>query len=191
MNMKLFPIGIFALLAMVSTSFAQSQTNGAGAPLTQTFNIRVPKNITITCPDVVVDHTHDGSDTNQAFPDTQSWVVKGNSTNGVTVNFTLNSPFTLDGLGSTDNDKRRDASLTITPGATQGPASWTAATSTIATDAQVGTLTASYSAQSDGVGRAIFDLDMTFVNTLNSEGFGSYQEGTYTTTVTGEVTENP
>lgn len=188
---RIVAFSVIALLGLAPSAWAQSQTNGAGSPLSQSFRIRVPKNITITCPDIVVEHTHDASDANQVFPDTQSWVVKGNSTKGVTVTFTLDSPFTLDGLGSTDNDKRRDASLTITPGATQGPATWTSATQTIATDAFGGTLNASYSAESDGVGRAIFDLDMTFVNTLNGEGFGSYQEGTYITTVTGEVTEKP
>ncbi len=190
MTRKILLVAAVLSIASLSGSsvFAQVQTNPADTPLIQTFRINVPKNITITCPDILVEHNHDGNDNDQVFPVTQSWEVKGNAQAGVTVTFSLDGPFTT-GAGNVDH-QRRDASLQITPGATLGPATWTSPTSTLATDIENAIMTDSYTASSDGVGRAVFNLDMTFVNDLSGGGFGTYEDGVYDTTVTGEVTEN-
>lgn len=190
MTRKLLLVAAVLSIASLSgqSAFAQSQTNGADTPLTQTFRINVPKNITITCPDLLVEHVHDGNDTDQVFPVTQSWEVKGNAQAGVTVTFDLDGPF-IKGAGNLDH-LRRDASLQITPAGTLGPATWTSPTSTLTTDIATAKMSDSYTASSNGVGRAVFDLDMTFVNDLSGGGFGTYEDGVYNTTVTGEVTEN-
>ncbi len=183
---------VAAVLSIVSLSesavYAQSQTNGAGVPLIQRFQITVPQNITITCPDVLVQELHDGSDADHTFI-SQQWEVKGNSQKGVNVTFRLDGPFTIG--GSVLDHQRRDASLLISPGTTLGPATWNSGVATLATDIDNAVMFDNYSAQSTGVGRSIFNLDMTFVNSLAGGGFGTYEAGLYETTVTGEVTENP
>lgn len=172
-----------------SSLFAQGpQTNGANAPLTQRYQINVPQNITITCPETLVIINHDDTDTDQVFP-TQTWEVKGNAQPGVTVTFQLTGPFDLIG-GSGLNHQMRDASLDIAIASTQGPAVWTGSAANISSDISGGTAPPVYTATSTGVGRAFFDLDMTFVNYLGANGYGSYEEGTYETSVIGTVTSN-
>ena len=191
MTRKLLIVSAFSLVFCVSqqAAMAQVQTNGADDPLTQRFTLTVPRNITITCPNINVTMTHDETDTNQTFP-TQTWEVKGNTTNGVTVTFQLTGPFDLIG-GTGQTHQMRDASLAIAIASTQGPAVWTPGAPTIATDILGGGAAPIYSADSTGVGRAFFDLDMTFVNALGPDGYGSYQAGDYTTTVIGTVSEKP
>ena len=176
------------VVCLQSSVFAQAQTNGANAPLPQLFRLNVPQNITITCPDVLVEQNHDDTDTDQVFP-TQTWEVKGNAQPGVTVTFQLTGPFVLT-TGSGLNHQMRDASLDINIASTQGPAIWTGSATNIASNITAGTAPPLYTATSNGVGRAYFDLDMTFVNYLGLNGYGSYEEGVYETTVIGTVTSN-
>ncbi|MCA9000142.1 MAG: hypothetical protein KDA80_24305 [Planctomycetaceae bacterium] len=192
---RIFLLPTMAILLSTLSTQASAQvvlspvTKGVDDPIEQTYRITVPKNITITCPDTLVEHVHDGNDTDQTFSAVQIWEVKGNSQKGVTVTFDLDSPFSI--AGSTLDHQRRDASLLITPGTPQGPASWNGTAATIFTDIDNGKLADSWQSQSDGVGRSTFSLTMKFVNQLAGAGFGAYEAGTYETTVTGEVTENP
>lgn len=154
----------------------------------QTFVITVPSEISIQAPTPNVNIVHSGIDADQPFP-SQQWVVLGNVARGVTVTFTLESPF-VTGLGNA-NHLRRDAALTIQPTTTNGPATWTGAVSTISTDIVNGKTLDSWQTVSDDVGTATFDLNMTFLNNLAGGGSGTFAAGVYQTTVTGEITENP
>jgi hypothetical protein len=83
-----------------SLAFAQTSGN-------QTYRVVVPTSVSITAPTEAV-ITHDQSDNPQAFP-VQSWIVKGNSRNGVTVNFSTLTPF----VHTEDNSFKRDALLSL------------------------------------------------------------------------------
>ncbi len=152
----------------------------APAPRTasQTFTVVVPQNISITAPGAVT-ITHDETDNNQSFAQ-QSWVVKGNIRNGVLVSFATGSAF----VHTQDNTFQRNAKLDLAVGTTAGPATWTVTKATDQTDYATADGVASVEANSNGVGRAAFNLGVTFI----TEEFGLFAAGDYVTTVTGTVT---
>lgn len=148
----------------------------------QKFRVRVPTSISITAP-TDVEINHDESDNDQAFP-SQDWVVKANVLGGVLVAFEAQSPFTH----TVDNSFKRDAKLTLSLGATLGPAEWTVTQATDTTDYQAGgdSLKAAVTASSNGVGRATFGLAVEFI----TDNYGTFAAGDYESTIVGTVTAN-
>jgi len=172
---KLLTIAIAITLLQASTLFAQN---------TQKFTVNVPPSISVTAPaDVAI--THDESNNDQAFA-AQTWVVKGNTLNGVTVSFSTGTAFTH----TTDPSFKRDALLGLALGTTTGPAgtTWTVDTASDQTDYANATPdeVATVAASSNGVGSADFDLAVTFI----TDTFGSFAAGAYETTVTGTISSN-
>ena len=147
----------------------------------QQYLVHVQQSVSIT-PPKNVELTHDLSSNPQAFPP-QSWIVAGNTTHGVTVNFAVTKPFTH----STNASFRRDARLSLATGSTTGPASW-AVTQPSASTNYVGNVNgAVVTARSNNVGRANMLLTVTFV----TGDPGLLLAGDYVTTVTGTVSANP
>lgn len=146
----------------------------------QKFTVTVPSNISITAP-VNTALTHDETDNNQAFP-SQTWMVKGNVLNGVSVSFATNQAFTHE----TEPSFKRNAKLDLVKGASLGPATWTVTKATDTTDFAAADGVASVTASSNGVGRSEFNLSVTFI----TDSYGTFAAGNYSTTVTGTVTAN-
>lgn len=167
-------VAIASLLCVGSASFAMGQD------ASQNFRVKVPTSISITAPDAV-EINHDESDNDQSFP-AQSWVVKGNVIGGVTVSFVASTPFTH----TTNAEFKRDAKLSLSLGATAGPANWNISQATAETDYAGNSNTATVSASSDGVGRASFDLAVQFI----TDNYGTFAAGDYESTVVGTVTAN-
>jgi hypothetical protein len=167
-----FPVVLLALAASASMAW--------GATASQNFTVTVPQNISITAP-ANVTLTHDLTENNQVFPP-QAWVVKGNTRLGVTVVFATTQPFT----NASDSNFKRDAKLDLSLGATAGSAKWTITKATDASNYATGGATASVQASSNGTGRAVFNLGVTFV----TNGIDTVENGNYVTTVTGTVTAN-
>lgn len=144
---------------------------------TQTFTVNVPSSISIEAP-AAVSLTHDETNNPQAFP-AQSWTVKGNTLNGLTVAFATAQPF----VHATNNTFKRNARLELALGGVQGPAAWTVTTAADQTDYVANDNVAQVAAESNGVGRATFNLTVKFL----TEEFGVFASGNYSTTVTGTV----
>ncbi|MBL8827907.1 MAG: hypothetical protein JNM18_13100 [Planctomycetaceae bacterium] len=87
---------------------------------------------------------------------------------------------------TTDNSFKRDAQIGLSLASNTGPASWTITQATDATDYGNNDGVATVQATSNGVGRANFNLAVTFV----TDTFGTFAAGNYETTVTGTVTAN-
>ncbi len=145
---------------------------------TQTFTVTVPQNISISAP-AAVSLLHDETDNNQSFAN-QPWVVKGNIRNGVLVSFATGSAF----VHTQDNTFQRNAKLDLGLGTTAGPAIWTITKATDQTDYATADGIATVEANSNGVGRASFNLGVSFI----TEEFGLFAAGDYVTTVTGTIT---
>ena len=161
-----------AMFAVASVAMAQSDS--------QKFTVAVPASLTITAPtDAVL--THDESDNNQAFP-AQQWVVRGNTLSGVSVSFSTAQAFT----NTTDASFKRDVSLGLAVSSSTGPAAWSVSQASDTTDYAGSDEVATVAASSDGVGRATFDLSVSFV----TDSFGTFAEGNYETTVVGTLTAN-
>ena len=169
---------------LVSASNVNAQQNSAN----QTFIVRVPASIAITAPPNV-SITHDQSDNVQTFPN-QQWTVKGNVQNGVLVSFATNKPFTYVDYTGSEKKKgaayQRDARLNLGLAGTQGPASWVITKPTATTNYLAGNGVATVQATSSGVGRATFNLLVSFI----TDSFGTFAAGDYETVVTGTVTAN-
>lgn len=149
-----------------------------GADATQSFKVIVPQSVTITAP-AAVEITHDQTDNLQAFP-TQIWTVRGNGLAGVNVTFETQQPFTH----ATDNSFKRNAKIDLAVGTKQGPADWTISKATDTSDYATNKNKASVAASSNGVGRAQFNINVSFV----TDSFGTFAAGDYLTTVVGTVT---
>lgn len=168
-------ISLFALAALFVATQANAQTSAS-----QKYTVTVPTNISITAPaDVAI--THDETDADQAFP-AQQWTVKGNVLAGVSVSFSTGTAFTH----TTDASFKRDAKLDLSVASNNGPGSWTVSQASDQTDYDNSDEVATVQAASDGVGRATFDLAVSFI----TEEFGTFAAGDYDTTVTGTVTAN-
>ena len=168
----------FAAFAALCGGFAT--TASANNSAQQGFTVVVPQSISITAP-AAVSLTHDQTDNPQAFP-AQQWVVRGNSREGVNVSFATATPFT-----HVDDDTfKRNAQLSLALGTVQGPATWTVDVNNDQTDYVNNDNAALVSASSDGVGRATFNLSVTFV----TGEFGEFAAGDYLTTVVGTVAAN-
>jgi hypothetical protein len=154
---------------------ASAQTSAS-----QKFTVSVPTNISITAPSNTA-LSHDETENNQVFP-SQQWTVKGNVQNGVTVSFATNHPF----VHTTNSNFKRNAKLDLSVGSSTGPATWNVSKATDTTDYVGGLNVASVQASSNGVGRANFNLGVTFI----TNGYGTFAAGDYDTTVTGTVTAN-
>ncbi len=178
MSMKLrFCTLVCAGMALVSgTGVAVGQTTD-----TQTYTVTVPETISVVAPSAAT-LNHDLTANPQSF-DAQTWVVRGNSTTGVTVNFGVTGVF----VHTVDGSFQRDVQLGLSTGATQGPATWTITTASDATALATGDLDATVTAASDDVGRADMALTVTFV----TGDIGTLLEGDYVATVTGTVAANP
>jgi hypothetical protein len=176
--MKFSKLGVLAAFAMLASvpCAALAATTG-----TQTFTVVVPESISIVAPNAVT-ITHDKSDLAQKFP-VQAWVVKGNIKKGVNVAFATATPF----VNTEDTSFKRDAKLELALNGKQGPASWTVEVPIDTSNYAGNKPGASVSAKSDGVGRANFDLTVSFI----TEDFNLFAAGDYTTTVTGTITANP
>lgn len=168
---------VAALLIVSSASIASAQTT---ATATQKFKVIVPANISITAPANVV-ITHDQTDNDQAFPP-QQWTVRGNTLAGVAVSFSTQSPF----VHTTDPTFKRDAQLSLGVGPTTGPATWNITTASDATNYLNADDTATVTASSSGIGKAVFQVNMKFL----TNGFGTFAAGDYESTVVGTVTSN-
>lgn len=171
MNFRLVRIAacFAAILGMSTFAFAGDN---------QTLTVVVPTSISITAP-TAASITHDESDNPQAFP-VQTWAVKGNVRNGMTVTFATNQPF----VHAQDSSFKRNARLELALGTVAGPATWSITSSADQTDYVNNDSVAQVSAESNGVGRANFDLTVKFI----TEEYGLFAAGNYVTTVTGTVT---
>ncbi len=172
MNLR---ITLAALLVATTLSagsaFAQTASQG--------FKVVVPTGLSIVAPtDAQI--THDETDNDNLFP-AQTWVVKGNAANGLTVTFA-----TQDVFKHSSGNFQRDAGLSIALGTTQGPATWNIVTATDQTDYASADPVAQVVASSNGVGRANIDLTVSFV----TEEFGVFAAGDYDMTVVGTVAAN-
>lgn len=170
-----------ARISLALIALATLASNAAAATTaSQKYTVTVPTNISITAPaDVSI--THDETDSDQPFP-AQQWTVKGNVLAGVSVSFTTGSAFTH----TTDPSFKRDAKLDLSVASNNGPGTWTVTQATDQTDYSSSDELATVQAGSDGVGRATFDLAVSFI----TEEFGTFAAGDYDTTVTGTVTAN-
>lgn len=175
MNIRILALSVVALMVVSSSAFAQAPVTAS-----QKYTVNVPTVISITAPSDV-SLTHDQSDNNQIFP-TQSWLVKGNTLAGVSVTFATNQAFTH----TTNANYKRNAKLDLSLGATSGPAIWSITTPSDTTNYAVNDGVAQVAASSNGVGRAGFNLSVTFI----TDQFGSFAAGSYETTVTGTVSAN-
>lgn len=173
--MKLVRVASVVVVLSMLTSSGSAATTGS-----QTFTVVVPTNISITAP-VAATLTHDQTDNPQAFP-AQTWTVKGNSSAGVNVAFATTTAFTHATLPTF----KRNAKLNLAVGTTQGPATWTVGVAQDQTNYGTNDGVAQVTASSSGVGRANFDLSVTFV----TEEFGVFAAGDYSTTVVGTVAAN-
>lgn len=160
-----------ALATLANTVSAQSASQG--------FRVVVPPGLSIVAPSAT-QITHDETDDDNHFP-AQTWVVKGNASNGLTVNFA-----TLGVFKHSSGNYERDAALAIALGTTQGPATWSIGTPTDQTNFRNSKPFAEVVAMSNGVGRANIDLTVSFV----TEEFGIFPAGDYDITVMGTVTAN-
>ena len=163
-----------AVLTLNGTAFSQLTA-------TQDFTVTVPQAISVVSPGAA-SLNHDLSANPQSFA-AQTWVVRGNSTTGVTVNFGVSDVF----VHTVNATYRRDVQLALAAGATQGPATWTITAPSDVTALGTGDLDATVSAASDDVGRADMELTVTFI----TGDLGTLLEGDYLTTVTGTVAANP
>ena len=170
---------VIALAVMFSAASVQAQgrpSSSAG----QKFTVTVPTSVAIVAPtDVQI--THDQTDNDQAFP-VQVWAVKGNVAAGVTVTFSTNQPFT----NISDATFKRDAKLDLAVATTAGPATWSISKATDKTNYLGRVNVATVQAASNGVGKANFNLSVSFLTNT----FGSFIAGDYVTTVTGTITAN-
>lgn len=164
-------VGCIAALSALSNCLVAADTAN------QQFTVNVPTSVSIVAP-AAVSMTHDETDNPQAFP-AQAWVVKGNSTTGVTVTFATAQPF----IHATDANFKRNARLELALGTSQGPAVWQVTAAADQTDYVANDNVAQVTAQSNGVGRANLDLTVKFI----TEEFGVFAAGAYSTTVTGTV----
>ena len=170
------------LLSAAAVSFIVCGSGNlfAQTTATQTFTVTVPQALQITAPTAAT-LTHDGTSNNQTFTP-QPWVVSGNATNGVTVNFGVISAFT----NTTDATYKRDATLTLATGTTTGPATWNITTATATTNYATSNEVATVTAKSNGLGQANMLLTVSFV----TGNFTSLKAGNYLTTVTGTIAAN-
>ncbi len=165
----------------VATSLFFLSTNGLQAQTaSQAYRVVVPSSLAIVAPSGQL-ITHDQTDNNQTFG-RQRWTVKGNVNNGVAVTFAANTPFIHESNGA----MRRDAQLNLELAGFSGPASWTVTTASDTTNIGGGDTDARVSATSNGVGKANFDLTVTFV----TGEFGTFASGNYNLTVVGTVAAN-
>ncbi len=81
---------------------------------------------------------------------------------------------------------RRDAQLGLALANVNGPATWTVTAPADATNIAGGDTNAQVAATSNGVGKANFDLSVTFV----TGEFGTFAAGNYNLTIIGTVTAN-
>lgn len=175
--MKKFLSLVAVLAVAVCTGEAFAQTSASAS---QKFTVSVPTSVSITAP-ADVSLTHDQTDNNQAFP-AQSWAVRGNVGAGVSVSFATNQAFT----NLTDSSFKRNAKLDLAIASHTGPATWNVSKATDTTDYAGNNGVASVQASSNGVGKANFNLTVSFI----TDTFGSFLAGDYVTTVTGTVTAN-
>lgn len=172
MNIK---YSLAALLVFASASTALGQTTGS-----QKFTVTVPTGISITPPGNVA-LTHDESENNQAFP-AQAWTVRGNSLAGVTVSLSTTKAFTH----ITDTTSKRNAQIGLAVNSSIGSGAWTVTQASDVTDYANNDEVATVQATSNGFGRAVLDVSVSFI----TDGFGSFAAGEYDSIVTGTVTAN-
>lgn len=172
--MKIRGLVAAASLFCVSATGAQAQT------ASQPFRVVVPSSLAIVAPAGQV-MTHDQTDNNQTFGK-QRWTVKGNVPNGVAVTFATNTPFIHD----SNTSMRRDAQLSLELAGSTGPGNWTVTTAADATNMGSSDNDARVAATSNGVGKANFDLLISFV----TGEFGTFASGNYNLTVVGTVAAN-
>ncbi len=168
--------GLFVALSLLflTGNIASAQSASQG------FRVVVPSSMAIVAPSGQI-LTHDQTDSNQNFG-RQRWTVKANVNNGVAVTFATNTPF----IHETNSSMRRDAQLGLELAGTSGPANWTLTTPADSTNIGSSDNDARVSASSNGVGKANFDLSVTFV----TGEFGTFASGNYNLTVVGTVTAN-
>ncbi|TWU61918.1 hypothetical protein [Crateriforma conspicua] len=166
---------VAALIVVASMTTANAQTSD-----TQKFTVTVPSSIAIIAPDNV-NLIHDESENDQSFLP-QSWIVKGNSSAGVTATFATAAAFTHTNTPS----EKRDVALGLAVGSSIGGATWTVAQSSDQTDYVNNDEVATVQVSSDGFGTANMDLSVTFI----TDGFGTFLAGDYETIVTGTITSN-
>ncbi len=176
--MKILSSIAMAFIAIVSV--AARPANGQTATASQNYSVIVPPSISIVAPSNQV-ITHDLTDNNQTFP-LQTWTVKGNLANGLNVSFATTHAFTH----SSDANSKRNAQLGLALASSQGAGRWTITKATDATNFASGDELAEVTAVSDGVGRANFNLSVTFV----TEEIGLFAAGDYSTTIVGTVSAN-
>jgi len=172
---KKFVFSCFCTAALIgfASSDAMAQTSGS-----QTFKVIVPPSLSIVAPTSAVVITHNETDAPQAFP-AQVWAVKGNMLNGVNVSFATATPF----VHSTNNTFQRNAKLDLALGTVQGTAAWVVGTASDVTNYVGNDGIAQVTASSNGVGRANFNLTVSFI----TEEYGLFAAGDYLTTVTGTI----
>ncbi|RLS58116.1 MAG: hypothetical protein DWH91_03265 [Planctomycetota bacterium] len=176
---------------VVGAQFAYTATTGS-----QQYTVSVGKNVNIVAPTEPMLKTYTVADLEAAEAVTddtyaftaQTWAVKGNVKDGVTVDFGM-APF-LNMDYPTDNITQ-DGRLAVSKVTQNGPATWTLESASGSADTDAANVdpaarNAAVQFSSDGVGQATFDVTVTFL----ASDINAVVEGEYVTTVSGTITEN-
>ncbi|MEM9645669.1 MAG: hypothetical protein AAF989_11820 [Planctomycetota bacterium] len=170
---KILPLFVLTFVVTSHSALAQSSD-------TQKFTVTVPSSIAIIAPENV-SLIHDESENNHAFTP-QAWIVKGNSSSGVTATFSTDAAFTH----TTTPTEKRDVSLALSVESSVGGSAWNITAASDTTDYASNDEVATVQVQSDGFGTANVSLAVSFV----TDGFGTFLAGEYDTTVTGTISSN-
>jgi hypothetical protein len=173
---KLPRVWVFLILTCLTASAAWAAT------ATQLFIVNVPVRVIIKAPPLDQIKGHPGNGGVDVTFAPQTWWAAGNSTRGVNVILETVTAF----RHTTTPSSRRNARLDLTATKIKGRGTWTVNTATATTDHRNGNENARVRASSNGTGEANLFLTVTFI----TNGSGGLQEGDYTMTVLGTVTEN-
>lgn len=167
------------MFRIVATCLIFSLAGRAAAQVSgqQSFRVQVPVSAAILASSDTEQLVHDETDADQVFSP-QSWTIKANAPQGVSVTFSALTPFTHE-----SQPFQRDVGLGLALGTVSGPAVWSVETADSQSSLAQGVTTASVSASSNGIGRAQLALTVRFV----TDTFGTFATGDYNTTVVGTV----
>ncbi len=158
------------LIACAQVALAQGNAQ-------QGFRVQVPTSASILAPSVDMQLVHDETNDDQVFAP-QTWTVKANSPQGVSVTFSTSTPF-----NHASQPFQRDVGLALAIGTVTGPASWNVEAADSQSSYAQGVNSASVVASSNGIGRAQLALTVRFI----TDSFGTFATGDYNTTVVGTV----
>lgn len=165
-----------SLLLVIAGDVVQSASD------TQQFQVHVPTRISITAPTIDPIRGYPGSGSADLTFAPQTWRARTNSRRGVIVQLETITAF----RHVTTPTSKRNAQLDLSVNRIFGPGIWTVNTATSTTNYAAGNEQAKVQLTATGAGEANLLLTVTFMTGVP----GTLQEGNYTTTVVGTITEN-